>query len=140
MNELIVKLGGEGTTTLKHSVVTGWLSLFSCAESVYSNYDAVLLALESHRTTKYITDLTKHNLIDLLLLLASLNAVLEAIQTDEPPSLHLVIPFYQKLLHDYSTHSKLVSSAKKKYSLIFQSSYVNDYLLTESSGMYFAYN
>ena len=125
---------------MKQSVVTRWLSLFSCAESVYSNYDAMLLALESRRTTKYINDLTKYNLIDLLLLLGPLNAALEAIQTDERPSLHLVIPFYQKLLHDYSTHSKLVSSAKKKYPLIFQSSYVNDYLLTESSGMYFAYN
>ena len=140
MNELLVKLGGEGTITLKQSVVTRWLSLFSCAESVCSNYDAVLLALETRRTTKYINDLTKHNLIDLLLLLAPLNAALEVIQTDEAPSLHLVVPFYQKLLHYYSTHSKLVSSAKKKYSLIFQRSYVNDYLLAESSGMYFAYN
>ncbi|CAF1585414.1 unnamed protein product, partial [Didymodactylos carnosus] len=62
LNELIVKLGDEGTTTSKQSVVTRWLSLFLCAESVYSNYDATLLALESRRTTKY-------NLIDLLLLL-----------------------------------------------------------------------
>ncbi|CAF3044110.1 unnamed protein product [Rotaria sp. Silwood2] len=116
LNELIVKLGGEGTTTLKQSVVTRWLSLFSCAESVYNNYDAVLLALESRRATRYIDNLTKYNLIDLLLLLAPLNAALQAIQTDETPSLHLVVPFYQKLLDNYSTYSKLVSSAKKKVS------------------------
>ena len=99
---------------MKQSAVTRWLSLFSYAESVYSNYDAVLLALENRRTTKYTNDLTKHNLVNLLLLLAPLNAALEAIQTDEAPSLHLVIPFYQKLLHDYGTHSKLVSSSKKE--------------------------
>ncbi|CAF2470757.1 unnamed protein product [Rotaria sp. Silwood2] len=129
---ITVKLGGEGTTTLKQSVVTRWLSLFSCAESVYNNYDAVLLALESRRATRYIDNLTKYNLIDLLLLLAPLNAALQAIQTDETPSLHLVVPFYQKLLDNYSTYSKLVSSAKKKYPSIFQSSLIADYLLTES--------
>ena len=74
----------------------------------------MLLALESRRTTKYINDLTKYNLIDLLLLLAPLNAALEAIQIDATPSLYLIIPFYQKLLHDYSTHSKLVSSSQKR--------------------------
>ena len=100
MNELLVKLGGEGTTTLKQSVVTCWLSLFSCAQSMYSNYDALLLALESGRTAIYINDLTKHNRIDLLLLSVPLNAALEAIQTDKASPLHLVIPFYQKLLHD----------------------------------------
>jgi hypothetical protein len=105
---------------------------------VYSNYDAVLLALDSRRKTKYINDLTKYHMLDLLLLLAPLNAALQAIQIDEGPSLHLVIPFYQKLLHDYSTYSKLVSSAKKKYPSIFQTSFAADYLLTESSGKYFA--
>ncbi|CAF1433590.1 unnamed protein product [Rotaria sordida] len=133
----LVQLGTDGTTTLKQSVVTRWLSLFVCAESVYCNFDAILLALETRRTTRYVNDLTKYNLIDLLLLLAPLNAALHAIQTDQTPSLHLVIPFYQKLLHDYSTHSKLVSSSKKKYPSIFQSSFVADYLLNESSGVRF---
>ncbi|CAF1087117.1 unnamed protein product [Rotaria magnacalcarata] len=101
-------------------------------------YTCVLVfALKSRRATKYIMDLTKSQLIDLLLLLAPLNAALHSIQTDETPSLHLVIPFCQKLLQDYSTYSKLVSSAKKKYPLIFNSSFVADYLLNESSGMYF---
>jgi hypothetical protein len=135
-----VKLGGEEGTTLKQSVVTRWLSLFLCVQSVYSNYDAILLALESRRTTKYVHDLTKYNLIDVLLLLAPLNAALDAIQIDKSPSLHLVIPFYRKLFHDYSSYSKLVASAKKKYPLIFQTSFVADYLLTESSGMYFSYD
>ncbi len=98
---------------MKQSVVTRWLSLFSCAESVYMNYDATLLALENRRSTKYVNDLTKYNLLDLLLLLAPLNAALQGIQIDKSPSLHLVIPFYQKLLHDYSAYSTLVSSAKK---------------------------
>jgi hypothetical protein len=77
------------------------------------NYDATLLALENRRSTKYVNDLTKYNLLDLLLLLAPLNAALQGIQIDKSPSLHLVIPFYQKLLHDYSAYSTLVSSAKK---------------------------
>ncbi|CAF2126891.1 unnamed protein product [Rotaria magnacalcarata] len=101
-------------------------------------YTCVLVfALKSRRATKYIMDLTKSQLIDLLLLLAPLNAALHSIQTDETPSLHLVIPFCQKLLQDYSTYSKLVSSAKKKYPLIFNSSFVADYLLNESSGVQF---
>lgn len=132
-----MKLGGDGTTTLKQSVDTRWLSLFVCVESVYCNFDAILLALENRRATRYVNDLTKYNLIDLLLLLVPLNAALYAIQADAIPSLHLVIPFYQKLLHDYSTYSKLISSAKKKYAPIFNSSFVADYLLNESSGMYF---
>ncbi|CAF3221229.1 unnamed protein product, partial [Rotaria sp. Silwood2] len=134
---LIVQLDTNGTTTLKQSVVTRWLSLFVCSESIYCNFDAILLVLETRRATRYVNDLTKYNLIDLLLLLAPLNAALHAIQTDQTPSLHLVIPFYQKLLDDESTYSKLVSSAKKKYPSIFQSSFVADYLLNESSGMYF---
>ncbi|CAF1591790.1 unnamed protein product [Rotaria magnacalcarata] len=137
MNELIVKLGDKETTTLKQSVDTRWLSLFACIESVYCNFDAIALALESRRATKYIMDLTKSQLIDLLLLLAPLNAALHSIQTDETPSLHLVIPFCQKLLQDYSTYSRLVSSAKKKYPLIFNSSFVADYLLNESNGVQF---
>lgn len=132
-----MKFGNGKTTTLKKSVDTRWLSLFSCIESIYCNFDAMLLALENRRSTKYISDLTKYNLIDLLLLLAPLNAALCAIQTDEMPSLHLVIPFYQKLLNDYSTYSKLVSSAKKKYPLIFETPFAIDYILNESSGMHF---
>jgi len=107
---------------------------------VFSNYDAILLALESRCTTKYINNLTKYNLIDLLILLAPLNAALEAIQTDKVPSLHLVVPFYQKILDDYSSYSKLIGSAKQKYPSIFQSSFVADYLLTESSGRYFVHD
>ncbi|CAF2223410.1 unnamed protein product [Rotaria magnacalcarata] len=118
LNELIVKLGGEETTTLKQSVVTRWLSLFGCVESVYSNYDAILLVLEIRRTTKYINDLTKYNLIDLLLLLAPLNAALQAIQTDE-----------------YIFEISVIG--KKKYPLIFQSSFATDYLLFESGGVEF---
>ncbi|CAF4342887.1 unnamed protein product [Rotaria sp. Silwood2] len=137
LSELIVQLDTNGTTTLKQSVVTRWLSLFVCAESIYCNFDAILLVLETRRATRYVNDLTKYNLIDLLLLLAPLNAALHAIQTDQTPSLHLVIPFYQKLLDDDSTYSKLVSSAKKKYPSIFQSSFVADYLLNESSGVRF---
>ncbi|CAF1299499.1 unnamed protein product [Rotaria sordida] len=137
LNELIVKFGGDGTKTLKQSVITRWLSLFICVESVYSNYDATLLALESRRATKYMNDLTKYSLIDLLLLLAPINAALQAIQTDETPSLHLVVPFYQKLLHDYSSYSKLVASAKKRYPAIFLNSYVAEYLSTEPRGVYF---
>jgi hypothetical protein len=135
---LIVKFGGQGSKALKQSVVTRWLSLFSCVESVYMNYDAVLLALENRRTIKYITDLTKYNLLDLLLLLAPLNAALQAIQIDEGPSIHLVVPFYQKLLNDYSTYSKLVSTAKKKYPTIFQTSFAVEYLSNESTGTSFA--
>ncbi|CAF3326372.1 unnamed protein product [Rotaria sp. Silwood2] len=135
VNELIVKLGGDGTKTLKQSVVTRWLSLFTCIESVYSNYDAIILALESRRATKYINDLTKYNLIDVLLLLAPLNAALQAIQMDEMPSIHLVIPFYQKLMNDYSSFSKLFTSAKKRYPDIFQTSFVCDYLVNEPHGM-----
>ncbi|CAF4794284.1 unnamed protein product [Rotaria sp. Silwood1] len=137
LNELIVQLGGEGTKTLKQSVVTRWLSLFACVESVYINYDATLLALETRRATKYINDLTKYYLIDVLILLIPLNAALESIQIDEGPSLHLVIPFYQKLLNDYSSYSKLIASAKKKKPSLFQSSFVLDYLSTESSGVEF---
>ncbi|CAF4498504.1 unnamed protein product [Rotaria sp. Silwood2] len=118
LNELIVKLGGDDTKTLKQSVTTRWLSLFICVESVYSNYDATLLALESRRTTKYMNDLRKNSLIDLLLLLAPINAALQAIQTDETPSLHL--------LHQ-----------QKKYSKIFQNSCVAEYLLAEPSGVQF---
>ena len=137
LNELIVKFGGDGTTTLKQSVITRWLSLFSCIESVYLNYDAVLLALENRRMTKYLNDLTKYNLLDVLLLLAPLNAAVQAIQIDTAPSLHLVVPFYQKLLNDYSTHSKLVSTAKKKYPAIFHTSFACEYLSNESTGAYF---
>lgn len=133
---MIIKLGGNTTTTLKQSVITRWLSLFSCIESVYLNYDAVLLALECRRTTKYLNDLTKYNMLDLLLLLAPLNAALQAIQIDETPSLHLVVPFYQKLLNDYGTYSKLVATAKKKYPEIFQTSFAGEYLANESIGMY----
>ncbi|CAM4815329.1 unnamed protein product [Rotaria magnacalcarata] len=118
LNELIVILGGEETTTLKQSVVTRWLSLFGCVESVYSNYDTILLVLEIRRTTKYINDLTKYNLIDLLLLLAPLNAALQAIQTDE-----------------YIFEISVIG--KKKYPLIFQSSFATDYLLFESGGVEF---
>lgn len=140
LNELIVKFGGDGTTTLKQSVVTRWLSLFTCIESVYLNYDAVLLALENRRSTKYLNDLTKYNLLDVLLLLAPLNAALQAIQIDEAPSLHLVIPFHQKLSSDYSTHSKLLSTARKKYPTVFQSSFAYEYLSNESNGMYFEWH
>ncbi|CAF1628626.1 unnamed protein product [Rotaria magnacalcarata] len=118
LNELIVILGGEETTTLKQSVVTRWLSLFGCVESVYSNYDTILLVLEIRRTTKYINDLTKYNLIDLLLLLAPLNAALQAIQTDE-----------------YIFEISVIG--KKKYPLIFQSSFATDYLLFEYGGVEF---
>lgn len=135
MNELILKIG-DGNTTLKQSVITRWLSLFVCVESVYTNYDTLLLALEARRSTQYIVELTKFNLIDLLLLLAPLNAALHSIQIDEKPSLHLVVPFYQKLLNDYSDYSKLVSSAKKKYPSIFQTAVVCDYLMNESHGKY----
>ena len=103
---------------------------------MYFNYDSIKLALETRHATGYLNDLTIYNLINVLLLLAPLNAALQAIQTDEKPSLHLVIPFYQKLLNDYGTYSKLVVSAKK-YPVIFKNSFVADYLLTESSGMYF---
>ena len=98
---------------MKQSITTRWLSLFACAESVYFNYDSIKLALETRHVTRYLNDLTKYNLIDVLLLLAPLNAALQAIQTDEKPSLHLVIPFYQKLLNVCGTYSKLVLSAKK---------------------------
>ncbi|CAF1049622.1 unnamed protein product [Adineta steineri] len=137
LNELIVKLGGEGTTTLKQSVVTRWLSLFTCVESVYLNYDATLLALEHRRATKYLNELSKNNLIDLLLLLTPLHVALQSIQIDMAPSLHLVVPFYQKLLNDYGSYSKLVASAKKKKPSLFQNSFVSDHLLTESSGVQF---
>ncbi|CAF1266528.1 unnamed protein product [Adineta ricciae] len=137
LNELIVKLGDEGTTTLKQSVPTRWLSLFTCAESVYSNFDTIILALENHRATKYMNDLTKYNLLDILLLLAPLHSALGAIQTDETPSLHLVVPFYQKLLRDYGSYYKLLLSAKKKFPSIFQTSFAVDYLVTEPSGVEF---
>ena len=134
-----MKLGGDGTKTLKQSTVTRWLSLFTCIELVYSNYEAIVLALESCRATKYINDLTKYNLIDLLLLLAPLNAALQAIQIDEVPSIHLVILFYQELMNNYSCFSKLFASAKKHYPAIFISSFVHDYLINEPNGMYFVY-
>lgn len=76
-------------------------------------------------------------MLDVLLLLAPLNAALQAIQIDAAPSLHLVVPFYQKLASDYNTHSKLVSTAKKKYPKIFQTSFACEYLSNESNGMYF---
>ncbi len=47
---------------------------------------------------------------------------------DEGPSLHLVIPFYQKLLNDYSSYSKLIASTKKKKPSLFQNSFVLYYL------------
>ncbi|CAF1525859.1 unnamed protein product [Rotaria sordida] len=123
LNELIVKFGGDGTKTLKQSVITRWLSLFICVESVYSNYDATLLALESRRATKYMNDLTKYSLIDLLLLLAPINAALQAIQTDETPSLHLLF--------------EISCISKKKYPAIFLNSYVAEYLSTEPRGVEF---
>ena len=48
-----MKSDGDGTKTLKQSIMIRQSSLFTCIESVYSNYDAIVLALESRRCTKY---------------------------------------------------------------------------------------
>jgi hypothetical protein len=83
------------------------LSLYNCLESIFDNYEAISIVLKEKNKLNLVQIISKLVLTQLLILLLPLGCATRDIQNDQHPTLYLVLPFHQLLIHTYSSYTKL---------------------------------
>ncbi|CAF4256253.1 unnamed protein product [Rotaria sp. Silwood2] len=104
------KAGGSATS-LKQEVSSRWLSLYNCLESIFDNYEIISTVLKEKNKFNLVQIISKLALNQLLILLLPLRCATRDIQNDQHPTLYLVQPFHQLLIHTYSSYPKLIKFA-----------------------------
>ncbi|CAF4705045.1 unnamed protein product, partial [Rotaria sp. Silwood2] len=98
---------GGCATSLKQQSSSRWLSLYNCLESILDNYEAISIVFKEKNKLNLVQIISKLALTQLLILLLPLRCATRDIQNDQYPTLYLVVPFHQLLIHTYSSHMKL---------------------------------
>ncbi|CAF3013445.1 unnamed protein product [Rotaria sp. Silwood2] len=104
------KAGGSATS-LKQEVSSRWLSLYNCLESIFDNYEIISTVLKEKNKFNLVQIISKLALNQLLILLLPLRCATRDIQNDQHPTLYLVQPFHQLLIHTYSSYPMLIKFA-----------------------------
>ena len=107
---------GDSAASLKQEISSRWLNLYNYSESIFDYYEAILIVLKDKNKFNLVQTILKLALTQLLILLLPLRCATRDIQNYQHPTLYLVQPFYQLLIHTYSSYMKLY-----KFALDFES-------------------
>ena len=86
------------STTLKQTCVTRWNSTFFMIESFLKNYDEIVGLLATRHEMRFNANLDFELLGELKKFLDVVRNASEELSADETPTLHLVVPWYFKLI------------------------------------------
>ena len=85
------------STSLKLNVDSRWNSIHDMLESISINFHKCEDLLLNRNETRYLNDLNRKLILDLVKFLSLFKTASEQLSADSSPTLHLVVPWFSKL-------------------------------------------